>query len=65
MDQPVDASKRGIKHGDLVRIYNDRGEVRINAKVTPRILPGVVGFKWGAGITQIVTVSTTQVALTC
>ncbi|HEA4453361.1 TPA: molybdopterin-dependent oxidoreductase [Proteus mirabilis] len=45
---PVDATKRGIKHGDLVRIYNDRGEVRINAKVTPRILPGVVGLSEGA-----------------
>ncbi len=50
---PVDATKRGIKHGDLVRIYNDRGEVRINAKVTPRIFAGRCGIKVkGLGISR-------------
>jgi Tat-targeted selenate reductase subunit YnfE len=32
---PVDAEKRGIKNGDTVRVFNSRGEVRIEAKVTP------------------------------
>jgi anaerobic dimethyl sulfoxide reductase subunit A len=41
---PLDAQKRGIKNGDRVRIYNGRGEVHIEAKVTPRILPGVVAL---------------------
>ncbi|MDR0805592.1 MAG: molybdopterin-dependent oxidoreductase [Enterobacteriaceae bacterium] len=45
---PIDAQERGIKHGDLVRIYNDRGEVQINAKVTPRMMPGVVALGEGA-----------------
>ncbi|SPW25998.1 Dimethyl sulfoxide reductase DmsA precursor [Edwardsiella tarda] len=31
-----------------MRIFNDRGEVRINAKVTPRVLPGVVALSEGA-----------------
>lgn len=31
-----------------MRIYNDRGEVRISAKVTPRVLPGVVALSEGA-----------------
>ena len=38
---PVDADQRGIKNGDLVRVFNARGEVRIPVKVTPRIMPGV------------------------
>ncbi|WP_337264418.1 MULTISPECIES: dimethylsulfoxide reductase subunit A [unclassified Serratia (in: enterobacteria)] len=45
---PIDAKARGISNGDLIRIYNDRGEVRINAKVTPRMLPGVVALGEGA-----------------
>ncbi|WP_127959763.1 DmsA/YnfE/YnfF family dimethyl sulfoxide reductase [Serratia microhaemolytica] len=45
---PVDAQKRQINHGDLVRIFNDRGEVRISAKVTPRIMPGVIAVGEGA-----------------
>lgn len=45
---PLDASARGIKNGDKVRVFNDRGEVRIDAKVTPRILPGVTAIGQGA-----------------
>lgn len=45
---PVDANQRGINNGDLIRIFNDRGEVHIPAKVTPRILPGVVALGEGA-----------------
>lgn len=48
VDQPVDAQKRGIANGDMVRVFNDRGEVRIAAKVTPRILPGVSAMGQGA-----------------
>lgn len=45
---PIDAEARGIKNGDMVSIFNDRGEVRIPAKVTPRILPHVVALGEGA-----------------
>ncbi|WP_413741142.1 DMSO/selenate family reductase complex A subunit [Sodalis sp. RH15] len=45
---PIDAQARGIKNGDVVRIFNDRGEVRIDANVTPRMLPGVVALGEGA-----------------
>ena len=45
---PIDAARRNIKNGDMVRIFNDRGEVHINAKVTPRIIPGVVAMGEGA-----------------
>ncbi|WP_312153669.1 selenate/tellurate reductase subunit YnfE [Lelliottia nimipressuralis] len=45
---PVDADQRGIKNGDLVRVFNARGEVRIPVKVTPRIMPGVSAMGQGA-----------------
>ncbi|GKX59159.1 DmsA/YnfE/YnfF family dimethyl sulfoxide reductase [Leminorella grimontii] len=45
---PMDAQQRGIKNGDVIRIFNDRGEVHIEAKVTPRMMPGVVALGEGA-----------------
>jgi anaerobic dimethyl sulfoxide reductase subunit A len=45
---PLDADARGIRDGDLVRVWNDRGELVIPARVTPRILPGVVDIPQGA-----------------
>lgn len=44
----LDAQKRGIKDGDIVYIYNDRGTVRLPARVTPRIMPGVCNIPQGA-----------------
>ncbi|MBI2847358.1 MAG: molybdopterin-dependent oxidoreductase [Chloroflexi bacterium] len=43
-----DAQARGIQDGDLVRVFNDRGEMAIKAKVTERIMPGVVDIPQGA-----------------
>ncbi len=37
---PVDAAPRGIEDGDLVRVYNNRGEIRLRAAVHPGIRPG-------------------------
>ncbi len=45
---PVDADERGIKDGDTVAVFNDRGELRIVAKVTQRIVPGVCAIPQGA-----------------
>jgi len=39
---PLDASARGIKDGDIVKLYNDRGAVMGIAQVTERLRPGVV-----------------------
>jgi anaerobic dimethyl sulfoxide reductase subunit A len=45
---PIDATERGICDGELVRAWNDRGELAIPARVTTRILPGVVDIPQGA-----------------
>ncbi len=47
----ADAAARGIKNGDKVHIYNDRGSTLLPAKVTDRIAPGVVSIKEGAWFT--------------
>ncbi|MFC1873729.1 molybdopterin-dependent oxidoreductase, partial [Chloroflexota bacterium] len=44
----IDAGSRGIKEGDMVRVFNGRGEMIIPAKVTERIMPGVVAVPQGA-----------------
>lgn len=40
-----DARTRGIADGDRVRVYNQRGEVELIAKVDGRVQPGVVSAK--------------------
>jgi len=45
---PLDAKVRGIENGQLVRVFNDRGEMRIPCRLTKRILPGVVAIPQGA-----------------
>ena len=46
---PADAEARGIKNGDIVKVYNDRGAVLCIAQVTGRLRPGVVHSYGSAG----------------
>jgi len=39
---PADAEARGIKDGDAVRIWNDRGEVALTAAINASLPAGVV-----------------------
>ena len=50
---PHDAEKRGIKHGDIVKVYNERGAVLAGAYVTERIMPRVVLMDHGARVDLI------------
>lgn len=43
-----DARERDIQDGDPVRVYNERGEMIIPAKVTERLVPGVAILPAGA-----------------
>ena len=51
---PGDASSRGVKNGDVVRVYNERGVVLGGAYVTERIMPGVVYMDHGARYDPVV-----------
>ncbi len=45
---PSDAEARGIKQGDIVKVYNERGGVLCGALVWERIMPGVISVDHGA-----------------
>jgi anaerobic dimethyl sulfoxide reductase subunit A len=45
---PVDAAARAVRDGDTVRVFNARGALVLRARVTPRIMPGVVDIPQGA-----------------
>jgi len=45
---PDDAGPRGIADGDVVRLYNDRGQCLAGARVTPDVMAGVVVLPTGA-----------------
>ncbi len=51
---PHDAAARGIKNGDMVRVYNERGSVLAGAYVTERVMPGAVSQDHGAKYDPIV-----------
>ncbi|MEM3551620.1 MAG: molybdopterin-dependent oxidoreductase [Candidatus Bathyarchaeia archaeon] len=50
---PADAEKLGVKTGDIVKIYNDRGAVLGGAYVTERIMPNVISIDHGARVNLI------------
>ncbi len=51
---PKTATARGIKNGDIVKVYNERGSVLGGAYVTERIMPGVAYMDHGARVDWII-----------
>lgn len=47
-----DAAERGIKDGDLVEVYNDRGALIVGARVSDRIMKGVISIFEGAWLSK-------------
>jgi anaerobic selenocysteine-containing dehydrogenase len=41
----ADAGPRGIRDGDRVRVFNDRGEIELTARVNGAVPPGVVAAR--------------------
>jgi anaerobic selenocysteine-containing dehydrogenase len=54
---PRDAEKRGIKHGDRVRIFNDRGDLQVRAHLDFSLKPGCVSVTNGWWIEEGGTVN--------
>lgn len=48
MMHPKDAEPRGLRSGDVVKVYNDRGALVIPVYVTDRIVQGVLSIPQGA-----------------
>jgi trimethylamine-N-oxide reductase (cytochrome c) len=44
---PKDASVRGLKEGDLVRVFNDRGQILAGLAISEDIRPGVIRVSEG------------------
>ncbi len=44
---PADAKARNLKDGDLVRVFNDRGQILAGLVVTDVIMPGVIRINEG------------------
>lgn len=44
---PLDAAARGINDGDVVKVFNDRGFLKVRARLTEGIKPGVVNCYQG------------------
>ena len=51
---PSTAAERGIRNGDIVRVYNERGSVLCGALVFERIMPGVLSIDHGARADYII-----------
>jgi trimethylamine-N-oxide reductase (cytochrome c) len=52
---PETCAARGIKHGDIVKIYNNRGIVLAIAYMTEKVIPGNARIDHGARIDPIAT----------
>jgi anaerobic selenocysteine-containing dehydrogenase len=62
---PEDAAKRGIVAGDTVRVFNDRGSLRLDVEIAPKVHRGVVrvpAVRWAkkAGDAQTVNALTSE-----
>ena len=50
----VEAEKRGIRHGDIVKVYNERGTVLCGAYVSQRLIPGACSVDHGSRCDPII-----------
>ncbi|MBE6469436.1 MAG: formate dehydrogenase subunit alpha [Coriobacteriaceae bacterium] len=59
---PDDAAARGIKHGQIVRVFSRRGSVYSRAEVSPRINKGTVymTYQWWIGKCNALTMHVTD-----
>jgi formate dehydrogenase (NADP+) alpha subunit len=56
---PDDAQALGISDGDVVEVRSRRGELRVKAKITDQVVPGLVfmSFHWSETPTNVLTLN--------
>jgi molybdopterin guanine dinucleotide-containing S/N-oxide reductase-like protein len=54
---PTVAAKRGIEHGDIVKMYNERGTVLGAAYLTEKVIPGAVMQNQGTRTDEIISMA--------
>jgi molybdopterin guanine dinucleotide-containing S/N-oxide reductase-like protein len=52
---PTEAAKRGIKHGDIIKMFNERGTVLGAAYITERVIQGALMQDHGARTDEIIS----------
>ena len=50
---PIDAEARGIKDGDIVKVFNDRGTILTAARISERVIPGAYMVAKGSRVDPI------------
>ena len=45
---PIDAEKRGLRNGDIVKLFNDRGACLAGVIIEKKVMPGVAQISTGA-----------------
>jgi anaerobic selenocysteine-containing dehydrogenase len=61
---PADAAPRGIVHGAPVEVFNDRGALRLVARVGDMVRPGVVraaSVRWGDNVNMLISQRLTDI----
>ena len=51
---PFDAKLRGVNDRDVVEVYNDRGNVKLHAKLSEALRPGMVNISRGCTTSQFI-----------
>jgi trimethylamine-N-oxide reductase (cytochrome c) len=51
---PLDARPRGLKEGDIVKVYNERGATLGGIRITERIIPRAISQDHGARVDSII-----------
>ncbi|MEH7493486.1 molybdopterin dinucleotide binding domain-containing protein [Neobacillus niacini] len=56
---PEDAQALGITDGDIVEVRSRRGELKVKAKITDQVVPGLVfmSFHWSETPTNVLTLN--------
>ena len=45
-----DAKEKGVVDGDVVRVWNEAGQIIRHVSISERLMPGVVALPWGAWV---------------